>query len=92
MSTANAQVEIKNAMGIHLRPASSVVQLCNQYPDCEVEISKDGLTINGKSIMSVIMLAAEKGSVLDLRVTGAESQALLKELIHLIDSKFGEED
>lgn len=92
MSTASAQVEIRNAMGIHLRPASSVVQICNQYPDCEVEISKDGLTINGKSIMSVIMLAAEKGSVLDIRVTGDGSEALLKELIQLIESKFGEED
>lgn len=79
-------------MGIHLRPASSVVQVCNQYPDCEVEISKDGLTVNGKSIMSVIMLAAEKGSLLDIKVMGRDSEALLKELIHLIENKFGEED
>jgi phosphocarrier protein len=79
-------------MGIHLRPASSLVQLCNQYPACEVEISKNGLSVNGKSIMSVIMLAAEKGSQLTIKVSGEECQSLLTDLVSLIESKFGEEE
>lgn len=92
MASVSAQVEVINSMGIHLRPASSVVQVCNKYPACEVEISRNGLTVNGKSIMSVIMLAAEKGSILTIKVIGDECQGLLEELVDLIHSKFGEED
>lgn len=91
MAVATAQVEITNTMGIHLRPASSMVQMCNQYPDCEVELAKDGLSVNGKSIMSVIMLAAEKGSILNIRITGDDAEPLLADLVALIGNKFGED-
>jgi len=92
MRTATGQVEVVNRMGIHLRPAASLVQMCNQYPSCEVEISKDGLTVNGRSIMSVIMLAAEKSSVLTIKVTGDECEDLLGNLVALVKGGFGEED
>lgn len=91
MNAVTAEVEITNLMGIHLRPASSMVQICNKYPDCEVELVKDGQSVNGKSIMSVIMLAAEKGSVLNIKVTGDGGDQLLGELVDLIEKKFGEE-
>jgi phosphocarrier protein HPr len=91
MNTAQADVEIANSMGIHLRPASSLVQTCNQYPNCEVEITKDGQAVNGKSIMSVIMLAAEQGSVITIKVTGEDSEKLLADLVALVESKFGED-
>ncbi len=91
MSSASAKVEIQNVMGIHLRPASSIVQTANQYPDCDVELSKDGQSVNGRSIMGVIMLAAEQGSIVDIKVTGDGCEDLLKELVELVDSKFGEE-
>ncbi|MFW6303296.1 MAG: HPr family phosphocarrier protein [Candidatus Sumerlaeota bacterium] len=91
MSSASARVEIQNVMGIHLRPASSIVQIANQYPDCEVELSKDGQSVNGRSIMGVIMLAAEQGSIVDIKVTGDGCEDLLKEIVELIDGKFGEE-
>ena len=74
-----------------MRPASSMVQMCNNHPDCEVELSKDGQVVNGKSIMSVIMLAAEQGSVLDIQVSGEDCEALLAELVALVEGKFGEE-
>jgi phosphocarrier protein HPr len=92
MEVATAEVEICNLMGIHLRPASNLVQICNQFPACEVEFSKGGLTVNGKSIMSVIMLAAEKGSVIGIRVTGDECRELLDQLVALVKGKFGEEE
>ena len=76
MEIATAEVEIRNQMGIHLRPASSLVQVCNQYPACEVEFSKTGLVVNGKSIMSVIMLAAEKGSTIGIKVMGPDLAVL----------------
>ncbi|MFP4380138.1 MAG: HPr family phosphocarrier protein [Candidatus Sumerlaeia bacterium] len=85
--------EITNMMGIHLRPASNIVQIANQYPDCEVELTKDGQTVNGKSIMSVIMLAAEQGSTIKIEVHGDESKGrqLMDDLLELIANKFGEE-
>ena len=78
-------------MGIHLRPASALVQVCNRYPDCEVEISKEDQAVNGKSIMGVIMLAAEQGCEIEIVVTGEDSDSLLAELVDLIDNKFHEE-
>ena len=92
MEIATAEVEVCNMMGIHLRPASSLVQVCNQFPSCEVEFSKNGLTVNGKSIMSVIMLAAEKGSMIGIKVMGDECKELLEQLVQLIENKFGEEE
>ena len=89
--SATAHVEIKNMMGIHLRPASSLVQVSNRYPDCEVSITKDGQTVDGKSIMSVIMLAASQGSMLKFDVRGVGSEKLLADLVALVESKFGEE-
>jgi phosphocarrier protein HPr len=91
MDVSTAEVQIQNMMGIHLRPASSLVQICNRYPDCEVALTKDGQTVNGKSIMSVVMLAAEQGSSLKIEVTGNDSEQLLADLVNLIDGKFGEE-
>ena len=92
MKTASADVEITNAMGIHLRPASQIVQLCNKYADCEVELSKEGQSVNGKSIMSVVMLASEQGSVLRIEARGEQCNELLAELVALIENKFGEEE
>lgn len=89
--TASAHVEIKNMMGIHLRPASSLVQVSNRYPDCEVSITKDGQTVDGKSIMSVIMLAAAQGSALKFEVRGPSCDRLLEDLVTLVENKFGEE-
>ena len=89
--SATAHVEIKNMMGIHLRPASSLVQVSNRYPDCEVSITKDGQTVDGKSIMSVIMLAASQGSMLKFDVHGVGCEKLLADLVALVESKFGEE-
>jgi phosphocarrier protein HPr len=91
MGIATAEVEIRNVMGIHLRPASSIVQIANQYPDCELTITKNGQSINGKSIMSVIMLAAEQGSILKLETQGPDCEKLLAALVALIEAGFGEE-
>ncbi len=91
MGVSIAEVQIQNMMGIHLRPASSLVQICNRYPDCEVASTKDGQTVNGRSIMSVVMLAAEQGSSLKIEVNGEDSDRLLADLVGLVESKFGEE-
>ena len=91
MPTASAEVEITNMMGIHLRPASAIVQATNRFPECEVTLTKDGQSVNGKSIMSVIMLAAEQGSRIQVDVDGDSAQDLLADIVKLIEDKFGEE-
>jgi phosphocarrier protein len=92
MPRVTAQVTISNVMGIHLRPASSLVQMSNQYPDCEVEFTRNGLTVNGKSIMSVIMLGAKKGDTVTIKAEGKEARDLVDKLIALIESGFNEQE
>jgi phosphocarrier protein HPr len=91
MPSAKTQVEVVNTMGIHLRPASSIVQLCNQYTSCEVELTKDGQPVNGNSIMSVIMLAAEQGSIITIEVRGEGCEQLIADLTDLFKRGFEEE-
>ena len=79
---SRATMTIENSLGLHLRPASQLVQVANRYPDCEVRVRKDGTTVDGKSIMGVIMLAAEQGSDITFEVWG-DSRELDDELEHL---------
>ena len=82
---------IPNNLGLHLRPASQLVKKTSSYDDCEITLSKDGQTINAKSIMGVIMLAAEQGSRLVIEAVGDRSAEAVNDLIELIESGFGEE-
>lgn len=85
-----AMVIIRNPLGLHLRPASQVVKVAGLFEDCEVTLSKDGQTINAKSIMGVIMLAAEQGSELVIEATGPRSEKAVAELSEIVDGGFGE--
>lgn len=81
---------IENKMGLHARPAALFVETASQY-ESEVIMIKDGLEVNGKSIMGVLMLAAEYGSELTLRVDGEDEESMLKALEALLKGKFNEE-
>jgi phosphocarrier protein len=81
---------IKNKLGLHARAAALVVQKANQFA-CHIKIEKDGLEVNAKSIMGVMMLAAAKDSRVTVKVEGAGSQEALKALEELFENKFGEE-
>lgn len=85
-----ATVTIPNSLGLHLRPASQLVKLASQYEGCEVFLTKDSQTINAKSIMGVIMLAAEQGSKLTVEASGGSSEAAVMALVELIETGFGE--
>lgn len=91
ITSRRTEVTIKNRLGLHLRPASQLVKLASQFEGCEITISKDGQKINAKSIMGVIMLAAEQGSILVIEVSGSGCEEALERLTHLIESGFGEE-
>ena len=81
---------IKNTKGLHARAAASFVKTIENI-DAEVFVTKSGQTINGDSIMGLMMLAASKGSVIHIEAKGKEAQKALDALTNLIDSKFGEE-
>jgi len=85
-----AWVTIKNSLGLHLRPASQLVKLASSFGGCEILLIKDGQTVNAKSIMGVIMLAAEQGSELVVEAQGERSDEAIAALIEIIENGFGE--
>jgi phosphocarrier protein HPr len=86
---AERSVQILNKNGLHARPAAEIVKISAKFQS-EVTLVKDGTEVNGKSIMGVMMLAAECGSTLLLRADGADADAALDALEALIKNKFGE--
>ncbi len=80
---------IVNPLGMHARPAAKVVRLVAGFA-AEVELECDGQAVNGKSIMGVMMLAAECGAVVRVRATGSDEEAAMEAVLTLIASGFGE--
>ena len=80
---------IGNKLGLHARPAAVFVQTANRFEAC-VEVQKEDLMIDGKSIMGIMTLAAEMGSSIIVRVTGKDALAAMDALAKLIESNFGE--
>jgi len=90
LPVAEETFEIRNALGLHARAATKLVQTANRF-DAEVEVEKDDQTVNGKSIMGVLMLVASKGSRITVRARGLQAKAALAAIGRLIREKFGEE-
>lgn len=84
---AERVVEIVNRAGMHARPAAELVKLAGRFSS-DIRIEKDGLEVNGKSIMGVLMLAAEMGSQLRLSATGADAKDAVRALSDLIGRGF----
>lgn len=94
MSSASVEqertVRITNKLGLHARPAAEFVKLASRFSS-EIRVRKGDVEVNGKSIMGVMMLAAECGSSLTIIAAGDDAAAALDELALLVDNKFGEE-
>lgn len=90
--SAELEVTILNSQGLHARPASQFVRVASSYPGVEFTVSKDSVSVNGKSIIGIMMLAAGPGSTLHLRAQGEGSEQLLRDIQGLIESRFGEND
>ena len=86
---AERTVQIVNKNGIHARPAAEIVKLAAKYKS-DITVVRDDLEVNGKSIMGVMMLAAECGSTVELRAEGPDASEALEALTNLIAGKFGE--
>lgn len=82
-------VQILNESGIHARPAAEIVKLAARYRS-DITVSRDELEVNGKSIMGVMMLAAECGATVRLRAEGPDAEQALEALAELIANRFGE--
>ena len=81
------ELVVTNKLGIHARPAAMFVKTANLF-DCEVFVEKDGETVNGKSIMGLMMLAAGQGAKLIITADGSDAEAALAELGRLVECGF----
>lgn len=83
-------IKIKNKLGLHARPAALLVQKASKYSS-NIELENDGIKVNGKSIMGVMMLAAAFGSEIKVFIDGDDAEEAFSGIKSLIDSKFDEE-
>jgi phosphocarrier protein len=84
-------VTVVNRLGIHARAAAKFVTLASRF-DAEIQVRNSRRTVNGKSIMGVMMLAAGKGTRIDLLAQGLEAEAAVEELVRLVSDRFGEDE
>jgi len=85
-----ALVEIKNADGLHMRPAMQFVDIANKF-DCDITVSNDQNTVDGKSIMQMSMLAATCGTKLKIKAEGADAKGAIDALRGLVEEKHFDE-
>jgi len=82
---------IVNKLGLHARAAAKFVTQASMF-DSDIHVKRNGQNVNGKSIMGVMMLAAAKGSDIELIVDGADEQQAMQSLLELIANRFGESE
>lgn len=85
------EITIINKLGLHARAAAKFVSCTSAFAS-KIQVGPDNGMVDGKSIMSIMMLAAAKGSVLTLQVDGVDEQAALQALVELIDNRFDEDE
>ena len=83
------EIEIINKLGLHARASTKLTQTAGKFAS-EIWIERNGRSVNAKSIMGVMMLAAAKGSVVKLEASGADEVAAIEALVALISDYFGE--
>jgi phosphocarrier protein len=81
---------VTNPLGFHARPAARFVECASKYDKCEVFVEKDGTRVNGKSIMGLMLFAAERGSQMVVIARGEGAEQCLRDLKELFLKNFGE--
>ncbi len=84
------QLKIVNEKGLHARASAKLVEVVEGF-DARAEVSRDGMSAGGDSIMGLLMLAASKGTTIDMQTSGPDAEALADALEALVADKFGEE-
>ncbi|MDA9208027.1 HPr family phosphocarrier protein [Octadecabacter sp.] len=87
----NRSLEIENIKGLHARASAKFVEVTEQF-DASAQVSKDGLSADGDSIMGLLMLAASKGTSIEVETKGPQADQLMDALAALVADKFGEGD
>jgi len=87
---SDLQLVIRNQLGLHARACALFVKTASKFR-AEIFVSRDDLEVNGKSIMGVMMLAAEEGATITVRAIGPDEQAALEAIRELVEGKFGGE-
>lgn len=90
MSRCQAEVEIVNELGLHLRAAAAFAKLAERYQS-EVTLERDELAANGKSVIALVTLAAAKGSMVRVIAEGGDAEDAVSALVELIEERFGED-
>ena len=88
---AQASLELVNRLGLHARAASKLTKLCNQF-NSDIVFDKNGQKADGRNIMAIMLLAAGKGTVLEVSATGADDEQALTAVAQLFTERFGEPD
>lgn len=83
------EARIVNPLGLHARPAAEFVKTASRFKS-DIQVSKDGISVNGKSIMGVMMLAAERGSSMNIRAEGEDAEVAMEALLALVAAGFNE--
>jgi phosphocarrier protein HPr len=91
MAKAEARVVLTNKMGLHARPSTQIATTAGRFGS-DVQIEKEGLIVDAKSVLELLMLAAECGSELHVSADGDDAEAAVAALVHIIESRFGEID
>jgi phosphocarrier protein len=86
MSVVRKKLIVKNKQGLHARPAASFVQLANKF-DARITVRRDEEEVNGKSIMGILMLGAERDSEIIIVADGSDAEAAVAELEKLVASE-----
>ncbi len=86
MASIKKKLIVKNKQGLHARPAALFVQIANKF-DSRITVRRDEDEVNGKSIMGILMLGAEKGSLIIIEADGDDAQKALEELEKIISSE-----
>lgn len=89
MTTEDRTLEILNEKGLHARASAKFVETVERF-DARADVSKDGMTVSGDSIMGLLMLAAAKGCSIEVSTSGTDAAPLMEAIAALIDDKFGE--
>jgi phosphocarrier protein HPr len=89
--TAQRTVEICNKRGLHARASAKFVKMASTY-DCEVRVTKDGQTVDARSIMGLMMLAAGPGAAIEIEAEGAQADEAVEALAHLVGARFDEDE
>ena len=86
MALIKKEIIVKNKQGLHARPAALFVQIANKF-DSRITVRRDAEEVNGKSIMGILMLGAEQGSLIVIEADGQDAQVALEELEKVINNE-----